>query len=70
MKPLFKNLIIAIASLLIGYTASQFDPHFAQIHSCKTGLFVITQGRIYQLLEVTTQKEPDFRDSYKTERVR
>ncbi len=70
MKPILKNLIIVLLSAGLGYTASQFDPHFAQIHSCKTGLFVISQSHIYQLLEVTTQKEPDFRDSYKTERVR
>jgi hypothetical protein len=64
-----KTLMIIILSTGIGYTASNFNPYYAQIHSCKTGLFVISKGHIYQLLEVTTQKEPDFRDSYKTERV-
>lgn len=70
MKPILKTLMIIILSTGIGYTASHFDPHYAQIHNCRTGLFVISQGHIYQLLEVTTQKEPDFRDSFKAERVR
>ena len=70
MKPILRTLLIVLLSAGLGYTASHFDPHYAQIHNCRTGLFVISQGHIYQLLEVTTQKEPDFRDSYKTERVR
>ena len=65
-----KNIIIAIASLLIGYFVNPvINTSYVKLEQSRSGMFVIKSGRIFRLYEISNN-EPNFVESLKSEHVK
>lgn len=48
-----KTLSIFLAVFIAGYLTSHFDGHLVKIQATKSGNFILSNGHLYQVLEIT-----------------
>ena len=65
-----KNIIIAIASLIIGYMINPIiNTSYVKLEQTRSGMFIIKSNRIFRLYEISNN-EPNFVESLKSEHVK
>ena len=70
MKPIYKHIIICLASTMLGYTAGQVFPRKDWVHIevlAEGSAIVLHEKRLYELKEVVGDPEPSFQESLKRE---